>query len=116
MKIMIEIPKEFICDYEADRFEDCFQRFICDSKAGLMAGNYERETAEMLIKAFRDAEEVIRCKDCKHFSATTLGMPYACWRGGERVWGETGEHAWHTLCIRVNSPDWFCADGERREE
>ncbi len=57
MLITIEIPEEFICDYEADRFEDCFQRFICDSKAGLMAGNYERETAEMLIKAFRDAKE-----------------------------------------------------------
>ena len=61
-------------------------------------------------------EELVRCKDCKHFSATTLGMPYACWRGGERVWGETGEHARHTLCIRVDSPDWFCADGERKEE
>ena len=60
--------------------------------------------------------EIVRCKDCKHFSVTTLGMPYACWRGGDRLWGETGEHASHTLCIRVDSPDWFCAGGERREE
>ncbi len=59
---------------------------------------------------------VIRCKDCKHFSVTTLGMPYACWHGGETVWGETGEHQSHHCCVRVDSPDHFCAYAERRDE
>lgn len=101
MKIMIEIPEEFICDYEADRFKDCFLRFIYDSKTGLMAGNYERETAEMLIKAFRDAKEVISCKDCKHC------RPYN-WK--------------HLLCVedkygpRLVIETDFCSWGDRREK
>ena len=60
--------------------------------------------------------EIIRCKDCEYFSMTTLGMPYACWKGADKIFGETGEHANHTVCRRIDSPDWFCADGERRSE
>jgi len=60
--------------------------------------------------------EIIRCKDCRHFSLTTLGMKTgACWHGGAEVWGETGEHKGHHCCIRVDSPDHFCGYAERRE-
>ena len=60
--------------------------------------------------------ELVRCKDCKWLSMTTLGMEYACWHGSEKVWGETGEHKDHTVCQRIDSLDHYCSHGERRSE
>ncbi len=54
MKIEIEIPKEFEAHFNQDRFEDTLQRLSAD--AHLIAGNYEKETAVMLIKAFREGK------------------------------------------------------------
>lgn len=54
MKIEIEIPKEFEEHFNQDRFEDALQRLSAD--AHLIAGNYEQETAIMLIKAFKDGK------------------------------------------------------------
>ena len=53
MRIEIEIPKEFEGDYDADRFKNFFNRVLTDIIFfdGL-CGNYEKETAEMLQKAF----------------------------------------------------------------
>ena len=47
--------------------------------------------------------ELIRCKDCRH---------------GEPVTDEDGEK--HVFCMRENNhrrrnPEWFCADGERKD-
>ena len=56
MKIILEIPKEFERDYKIDRFEDNFLRLIADIHS--IAGNYEKETANMLIDAFRNSEEI----------------------------------------------------------
>lgn len=64
---------------------------------------------------YRDAE-IVRCRDCKWLSMTTLGMEYACWHGAEKVWGETGEHKDHTVCQRIDSLDHYCSYGERRSE
>ena len=64
----------------------------------------------------RKMTPLVRCKDCKWLSMTTLGMDYACWHGAYTIFGETGEHADHHVCRRIESPDWFCADGERRED
>lgn len=50
MKILIDIPKEFEVDYNADRFADFFYRCLADM--GTCCGNYEQETAEMMEKAF----------------------------------------------------------------
>lgn len=55
MKITIEIPKEFEQDFINNRFEDAFQRFMAD--AHCIAGNYEKETALMLINAFKNSKE-----------------------------------------------------------
>lgn len=56
---------------------------------------------ESLKKAYNDlaekGEPVVRCRDCKH------GEPGECGYGID-CYGEF----WH-------EPDWFCADGERRE-
>lgn len=54
MKIEIEIPKEFEKHFEQDKFEDALCRLSTD--AHLMAGNYEKETATMLIGAFKNSK------------------------------------------------------------
>ena len=59
--------------------------------------------------------ELVRCKDCRWFSQTTLGMTYACWHGAETVWGQTGEHAGHNCCQRIESEEHYCGYGERKE-
>lgn len=50
MKLIINIPEVFEVDFNRDKFKDSLQRLIED--AHYLAGNYEIETAEMLIKAF----------------------------------------------------------------
>lgn len=56
MKLIIEIPKKFEEHFRRDKFEDSLHRLSAD--AHLIAGNYEQETAIMLINAFKDAKEV----------------------------------------------------------
>lgn len=55
MKIIIDIPQEFEQDFINNRFEEAFQRLMAD--AHCIAGNYEKETASMLINAFRESKE-----------------------------------------------------------
>lgn len=54
MKVEIEIPKEFVKHFLSDRFKDSLLRLSTD--AHLIAGLYEQELAEMLIKAFQEAK------------------------------------------------------------
>lgn len=68
-----------------------------------------------MMKTTGDCDEVIRCKDCRWFSQTTLGMTYACWHGAETVWGQTGEHAGHNCCQRIESENHYCGYGERKQ-
>lgn len=53
MQIVIDIPKDFEEHFMQDRFEDSLHRLSAD--AHYIAGNYEQETAIMLIKAFQEA-------------------------------------------------------------
>lgn len=53
MRIIIDIPKEFEEHFKQDRFKDALNRLSID--AHLLAGNYEQETATMLIKAFDES-------------------------------------------------------------
>ena len=55
MRIEIEIPKEFVIDYKGDMFKDFFSRVLCDIENGTLCGNYEKETAEMFLKAFDES-------------------------------------------------------------
>lgn len=50
MKILIDIPEEFAVDYRTDRFKEFFNRAVADMD--VMCGKYERETADMLSRAF----------------------------------------------------------------
>ena len=53
---MIEIPKEFEVDFKTDKFKDFFSRVISDIDCKGLCGNYEKEIAEMFIKAFGESE------------------------------------------------------------
>lgn len=53
MKVLIDIPKEFVCDYSTDRFKDFFQRVLADMCT--CCGNYEWETAEMMKEKFANS-------------------------------------------------------------
>jgi hypothetical protein len=56
MKLIIDIPKEFETDYNGDKFKDFFSRVLCDIEKGkCLCGNYEKETAEMFLKAFDES-------------------------------------------------------------
>lgn len=55
--VTIRIPKEFVGELVKDRFKDTFERAKADFHA--LAGNYERETMDMLIEAFKNAEVLI---------------------------------------------------------
>ena len=54
---MIEIPKEFEVDFKTDKFKDFFSRVIADIDCKGLCGNYEKEIAEMFIKAFENSED-----------------------------------------------------------
>lgn len=61
MKVVIDIPKDFTGDYIADKFKDFFSKVIADTDCKGMCGRYEKEIAEMFLKAFDDSEEKISC-------------------------------------------------------
>jgi len=61
MRIVIRIPEEFEEHFNADRFEDGLHRLSAD--AHLIAGNYEQETAIMLINALKDAKLLPKSHD-----------------------------------------------------
>ena len=67
MKVVIDIPKDFEGDYIVDKFKDFFSMVIADIDCKGMRGRYEKEIAEMFLKAFDDSEEKISC-NCKHNS------------------------------------------------
>ena len=67
MKVVIYIPKDFTGDYIADKFKDFFSRVIADIDCNGMCGRYEKEIAEMFLKAFDDSKEKNVC-DCQHNS------------------------------------------------
>lgn len=60
MQIVINIPKEFENHFNSDRFEDSIQRIKLDIKDMIcggdvcLSGNYEIETLDMLIEAFKE--------------------------------------------------------------
>ena len=78
MKVVIDIPKDFEGDYIVDKFKDFFSRVIADIDCKGMCGRYEKEIAEMFLKAFDDSEEKISC-NCKHNSNSRDNEPcYRC--------------------------------------
>ena len=60
MKLVIDIPNDFTGDYIVDKFKAFFSRVIADIDYKGLCGNYEKEIAEMFIKAFEDSEELLK--------------------------------------------------------
>lgn len=74
MKVVIDIPKDFERDYIVDKFKDFFSRVIADIDCKGMCGKYEKETAEMFLKAFDDSNGEISC-NCQHSSNSRDNEP-----------------------------------------
>ena len=74
MKVIIDIPNDFTGDYIVDKFKDFFSRVIADIDCKGMCGRYEKEIAEMFLKAFDDSEEKISC-NCQHNSNSRDNEP-----------------------------------------
>lgn len=66
MKVVIDIPNDFTGDYIVDKFKDFFSRVIADIDNNGLCGNYEKEIAEMFIKAFDESIEAINTCNCQH--------------------------------------------------
>ena len=92
MKLIIDIPTEFETDYKGDKFKDFFSRVLCDIEKGVLCGNYEKEAAEMFLKAFDESifmdniveklEEYAKSKICDRHKK---GCPYS---GNDNVFCE----------------------------
>lgn len=74
MKVVIDIPNDFTGDYIVDKFKDFFSRVIADIDCKGMCGRYEKEIAEIFLKAFDDSEEKISC-NCQHNSNSRENEP-----------------------------------------
>ena len=74
MKVVIDIPKDFTGDYIVDKFRDFFSRVIADIDCKGMCGRYEKEIAEMFLKAFDDSEEKVSC-NCRRNSNSKENEP-----------------------------------------
>lgn len=83
MKVVIDIPNDFTGDYYADKFKDFFSRVIADIDCKGMCGRYEKEIAEMFLKAFDESIEVTNTCNCKHNSNPRDNEP--CCRCDSRV-------------------------------
>lgn len=66
MKVVIDIPKDFEGDYIVDKFKDFFSRVIADIDCNGMCGRYEKEIAEMFLKAFDESIEANNTCNCNH--------------------------------------------------
>lgn len=57
MKLEIEIPLEYVDDFNKDKFSDFFHRVIADIYCfNGLCGLYEGEIAYMFLDAFKDAK------------------------------------------------------------
>ena len=72
-----------------------------------MDGEYERWNIDPLVQSI-DAVEVVRCKDCRYYEIMQLKRD-----------GTDDRRYKPSLCVLHNrnfDEDYFCADGERRED
>lgn len=80
MKLIIDIPAEYETDYNGDKFKDFFSRVLCDIDKGVLCGNYEKETAEMFLKAFDESVPMVnivkKLEHSKEMPLTDCGKSY----------------------------------------
>ena len=79
MKVIIDIPDEFIAHYKQDKFSDSLQRVLNDiiqyrhEHSFTLSGRYEDETLLMLIDVFSNSE---KAKSKKQMSARAYNKGY----------------------------------------
>lgn len=86
------------------------------SRAGLLA-EYDRlhkgspGGVRKIIEGFpaADARPVVLCRDCKHYRFDPCEQQMACVEDADEFDG------YFIGFLRYPNPDWFCADGEKRE-
>lgn len=85
------------CYYPPSKCEDCPYHDLPD----------EQSCNDMLcldaLALLKEQEAVVRCKDCKHGRMINI-LNYTC--------TESQNHCEHIL----HSPDWFCADGRKKND
>lgn len=119
MKVVIYIPKDFTGDYIADKFKDFFSRVIADIDCNGMCGRYEKEIAEMFLKAFDDSEEKNVC-DCQHNSNSRDDEP--CCRcdsrktNADRIRNMSDEELAEFLCKVKSDYQWMEHEFPSEEE
>ena len=88
---------------------DEFQKlFTVEEKMGICAMRLSaiKQEVHCVIMGLPSAQpEIIRCKDCKDYQEgfDIDGKPFSRCNGSIRTYGQT-------------SPNWFCADAERKNE
>lgn len=114
MKVIIDIPNDFTGDYIADKFKDFFSRVIADVDCKGMCGRYEKEIAEMFLKAFDDSEENISC-NCQRNSNSKDNEP--CCRcdnrktNADRIRNMTDDELVEIMACPYRSSDSRCIHG-----
>ena len=106
MKLVIDIPRDFECHFNNDKFKDSLERIECDIRDDInnehtipvISGLWELELIDMLIEAFKNAE--IRkvghwisdgyidmcCSECDHESGMTPeATDYCPYCGAEMI-------------------------------
>lgn len=66
----------------------------CEYRSGAL-WCYNDQLIEDFLALLKDQPEIVRCKDCKHYGENECMI----------------KAGWFPV-----QPDWFCADGERKEE
>ena len=119
MKVEIDITNDFTGDYIADKFKDFFSRVIADIDCSGMCGKYEKEIAEMFLKAFDDSEEKNVC-DCQHNSNSREDEP--CCRcdsrqtNADRIRNMSDEELAQFLCRVKSDYQWMEHEFPSEEE
>ena len=85
MKILIDIPKEFIDEYNNDKFKISLERLKIGAR--LLAGRNEIKIADMLIEAFQNAKE--------NEDAPTVQSEYKKGKWIDEHCSECGQYVYH---------------------
>lgn len=64
------------------------------------------ETIHNALVLLKEQPEVVRCKDCKYYESYGKFCRY------DGAYKSNSKHLYGIMC----NPDWYCADGERKEE
>lgn len=82
---------------DREKVVKAYEDFVNGYECFCTSDDYEYETHKAVLAMLKEQPQIVRCKDCKY-------------RREIPVLG-------NIICVdnSVHSPDWFCADGERRE-